>query len=194
MIRRSLLALAVALFAVVLTGCGPKWIVVAQAAPNPFINQSRFSVLPVDFRGLEVGAKPESLYLAEKSEEQRQSFLGDKAGLNEEFTGALIKQARELGLDVVLATGPNDAPFQIRPSVSWLEPGWYIGIMSAPSQVKMMLQIVLPDGRVLDEIRIQHGTNGSIIDAASGTRLRSDGRGLGALSAIYLNSRVRPEE
>jgi hypothetical protein len=194
MIRRSLLVLAVALFAFALTGCGPKWIVVAQAAPNPFVNQSRFSVLPVDFRGLEIGDKPEAVYLAEKSEEQRQSFLGDKAGMNEEFTASLIKQARELGLDVVLATGPNDAPFQIRPSVAWLEPGWYIGIMSAPSQVKMRLQIVLPDGRVLDEILMKHATPGNITTAASGTRLRSDGKGLGALTATYLSSRVHPEK
>ena len=194
MIRRSLLAFTLALFALVLTGCGPKWIVVTQAAPNPFVNQSRFSVLPIDFTGLEIGAKPESVYLSEKSQEQRESFNGDKAGVNEEFTGAIIKQARELGLDVVLATGPNDAPFQIRPSVAWLEPGFFAGIMSAPSVVRMKLQIVLPDGRVLDEIRLQHATPGSFINAASGSRLREDGKVLGVLTAKYLNSRVRPEK
>lgn len=194
MIRRSLLAVVVALFALVLTGCGPKWIVVVQAAPNPFVNQSRFSVLPVDFTGLEIGAKPEAVYLGEKTEEQRESFRGDKAGVNEEFTGALLKQARELGFDVVLATGPNDAPFQIRPSVAWLEPGFYAGIVGAPSQMRMKIQIVLPDGRVLDEIRMEHRTDGSVFNAASGTRLRTDGRVLGELTAKYLNTRIHPEQ
>jgi hypothetical protein len=194
MIRRSLLALTVALFALALIGCGPKWVVVMQAVPDPFINQSRFSVLPVDFTGLEIGAKPEAIYLAEKTAEQRESFLNDKAGVNEEFTGGLMKEARELGLDVVLATGPNDAPFQIRPSIAWLEPGFFAGIVGAPSEVKMRLQIVLPDGRVLDEILMKHATPGNITTAASGTRLRSDGKGLGALTATYLSSRVHPEK
>lgn len=192
MIRRSLFLLTFVLFALALTGCGPKWIVVTQAAPNPFVNQSRFSVMPIDFAGLEIGSKPEANYLAEKSQDQRDSFAGDKAGINEEFTGALIKEARELGFDVVLATGPSDAPFQIRPSVAWLEPGFFAGVIGAPSQVRMKVQIVLPDGRVLDEIRITHLTGASFINAASGSRLRADGKGLGVLGAKYLSSRVHP--
>jgi hypothetical protein len=193
MIRRSLFLLTFALFAFVLTGCGPRWVVVAQAAPNPFVGQGRFAVLPVDFAGLEIGAKPEAIYLSEKSQEQRDSFMSDKAALNEAYTGALISQARALGVDVVLATGPNDAPFQIRPSVAWLEPGWFGGIVSAPSQVKMAVKIVLPDGRVLDEIRMMHATGASFITAASGTRLRGDGQGLGVMTSQYLKTRVQPK-
>ena len=150
--------------------------------------------MPVDFAGLEIGSKPEAIYLAEKSQDQRDSFMGDKAGINEEFTGALIQEARALGFDVVLATGPNDAPFQIRPSVAWLEPGFFAGVMGAPSRVRMRVQIVLPDGRVLDEIRIEHATGASFVNAASGSRLRADGKGLGALTAKYVSTRIHPGE
>jgi hypothetical protein len=191
--RRILLALTVALFALALLGCGPRWVVVLQTTPNPLVNQSKFSVLPIDFTGLEIGEKPEGLYLSEKSPEQRESFEGDKVGMNEEFTKALMSKARELGLDVVLATGPNDAPFQIRPSVAWIEPGYFIGIMGAPSQVRMKLRIMTPDGRVLDEIGMKHLTGASVLTAASGSRFRKDGEGLGEWTARYLGTRVHPE-
>ena len=192
--RRILLAVTVALFSLALIGCGPPWVVVMQTTPDPFVNQSKFSVLPIDFTGLEIGEKPEGLYLSEKTPEQRESFLADKAGMNEEFTKALIGKAREFGLDVVLATGPNDAPFQIRASVAWIEPGFFTGFVNAPSQVRMKLRLMTPDGRVLDEIGMNHHTDASLFAAASGSRLRKDGEGLGAWSARYLGERVHPEK
>ncbi len=192
--RRILLAVTVALFSLALIGCGPPWVVVMQTTPDPFVNQSKFSVLPIDFTGLEIGEKPEGLYLSEKNPEQRESFQGDKAGINEEFTKTLIGKARELGLDVVLATGPNDAPFQIRASVSWIEPGFFTGFVNAPSQVRMKLRIMTPDGRVLDEIGMKHHTDASLFAAASGSRFRKDGEGLGEWAARYLGERVHPEK
>jgi hypothetical protein len=192
--RRILLAVSVALFSLALIGCGPPWVAVMQTTPNPFVNQSRFSVLPIDFTGLEIGEKPEGLYLSEKDPEQRESFQGDKAGVNEEFTKALMSKARELGIDVVMATGPNDAPFLIRASVPWIEPGYFAGIMGAPSQVRMRLQIMTADGRVLDEIGMKHLTGASVLAAASGSRLRKDGEGLGEWTARYLGTRVHPEQ
>ncbi|MEP7119806.1 MAG: hypothetical protein ABJE95_02805 [Byssovorax sp.] len=192
MYRRSLLALTMVLFALALIGCGPPWVVVMQTTPNPFVNAPKFSVVPTDFTGLTIGDKPEQVYLAGKDAGQQQSFASDKAGINEEFVNTLIKQAREAGIEVVLGTGPGDAPFQIHPAVGWIEPGFYVGVASAPSQVRMRLQITTPDGRVLDEIIMKHLTGGSLFNPSSGGRFRSDGGGLGAWSAKYLNSRVHP--
>ena len=192
--RRFLLAVTFALFSLALIGCGPPWVVVMQTTPDPFANQGKFSVLPIDFTGLTIGEKPEGLYLSEKSPEQRESFQGDKAGVNEEFTKALISKARDLGVDVVLATGPDAAPFQISASVAWLEPGFFAGVIGAPSQVRMKLRILTPDGRVLDEINMKHHTDASLFAAASGSRLRKDGEGLGAWAARYLDTRVHPKQ
>lgn len=192
MYRRSLLALAMFLFALALTGCAPPWIVVTQTTPNPFVNAPKFSVLPTDYTGLSIGEKPESVYLAGKDAGQQQSFQADKAGINEEFVNALIKQAREAGIEVVLGTGPGDAPFQIHPAIQWVEPGFFAGVMGAPSQTRMKLQITAPDGRVLDEIQMKHITGASFIYASSGGRLRKDGQGLGEWAAKYLNTRVHP--
>jgi hypothetical protein len=188
-----LIVLTVALFAFALTGCSPPWVVVMQTTPDPFVNAPKFSVLPTDFTGLTIGEKPEAVYLGEKDAGQQQSFLGDKAGINEEFVNALIKQAREAGIEVVLASGPADAPFVIHPSIQWVEPGYFAGVVGAPSQTRMKLQITAPDGRVLDEILMRHMTGASFIYASSGGRLRKDGQGLGEWSAKYLKTRVHPE-
>ena len=194
MYRRSLLVLTVVLFALALIGCGPPWVVVMQTTPNPLVNAPKFSVLPTDFTGLTVGSKPEAVYLSEKDAGQQQSFAADKAGINEEFVNGLIKKAREDGIEVVLGTGPGDAPFQIHPSIAWIEPGFYAYVVSAPSRVRMKLQITAPDGRVIDEITMQHATGATLLNPSSGGRYRSDGGGLGGWTAKYLKSRVHPEK
>ncbi len=191
-VRRALAAtIAVGALGLV-AGCGPSWQILRQANPDPFLGQTRFSVLPVNFTGLRVGEKTEADYLAEKDAEARNNWAGDKLGLNEEFTSNLISKAHEHGLSVVPATGPSDAPFVIRPSVAWLEPGYYIGISAGSSKVKMTVQITAADGAVLDEIIVEHGTGGSIQNAAVGTRLREDGENIGHIVADYLASRVAP--
>lgn len=186
-------ALLIPILAALLAGCGPPWQILRQANPDPFIRQTKFAVLPINFTGLRVGEKTEADYLAEKDAEARNNWVGDKLGLNEEFTSNLISTAREHGLTVVPATGPGDAPFVIRPSVAWLEPGYYIGIAAGSSKVKMTVQITAPDGAVLDELIIQHGTGGSVQNAAVGTRLREDGENIGQILAEYLKTRVFPE-
>jgi hypothetical protein len=188
--RRSLL-LALT-FGAALVGCGPPWHVIRQAAPDPFLGQRRFSVLPIDFGGLRIGNKPEEVYLAEKDAKQQASFAEDKAALNEQFLQKLVLHGHELGLDIVPATGPADAPFLIRPSVQFIEPGFYVGVAASPSHVEMMVRITAPDGKVLDEIAIDHGTQSGMVNPSSGQRLRSDGAGLGAGVAGYLATRVSP--
>jgi hypothetical protein len=172
------------------TGCGPSWQISKQAMPDPFLGQKKFAVLPVDYSGLQVGEKGEAEYLAEKDAETQGNWAGDKLGLNDRFAEKLAEEARESGLEIVKATGPADAPFMIRPHVAWIEPGYYIGISGGSSNVKMTLQITSPDGKVLDEILIEHGTSGTVTTASTGQRLRSDGAGLGATAAKYLAFRA----
>jgi hypothetical protein len=190
--HRSMLIAVLLTLAALVVGCGPPWQIVRQANPSPFVGQKKFAVLPVNFTGLRVGEKDEAGYLAEKDEESKGKWAGDKLGINSEFTTNLTTTAQEYGIVVVPATGPADAPFVIRPAVAWLEPGYFIGISAGSSKVKMTVQITAPDGAVLDEILIEHGTGGSIQNAAVGTRLREDGENLGKILGKYLNSRVNP--
>jgi len=196
--RRSLLSSLVV--AAALLGCAPTWHVVVQAAPDPFLGQKKFSVLPINFGGLHVGGKTEEQYLSEKTEKQRASFAEDKAAFNEKFTSELLAHGRDAGVEIALATGPGDAPFMIQPSVGFLEPGFYVGVASAPSRVEMSVKITTPDGKVLDEILLEHGTDsrsgfsvgGISLNPSSGGRLRKDGEALGKIIAKYVQTRVAP--
>lgn len=189
--RRHIFILAAALAAApLLSGCGPRWIVLTQAAPNPLINQNKFAVLPVDYTGLTVGQKTEADYLSEKDEDTRSKWDGDKEGLNTEFLKVFTERAASNGINIVKATGPADAPFVIRPKVEFIEPGYYALVSKRPSEVRMKVQITAADGKIIDEITLRHGTDGSITNPAVGNRLRDDGEGLGAIMADYLKTRV----
>jgi hypothetical protein len=183
------LAFAAALSAApLLAGCGPAWIVHSQAAPDPFLGQKSFAVLPIDYAGLQVGAKSEQDYLSGKTPDQQESFRNDKEALNGEFLHTLQEHSEQLGIQVVPATGPQSAPFLIKPSVQWIEPGYNVVVSSHPSEVQMVVRITTPDGKVLDEV----GMRSKSTDYASGSRLRTDGAHLGKIMAAYLQSRVAP--
>ena len=189
--RRHFFVLAAALVAApVLAGCGPRWIVLTQAAPNPLVNQNKFGLMPIDYTGLIVGEKSEADYLASKDEESRASWAGDKGGIDTEFGKVLMEKATGAGINVVKATGPADAPFMIRPKVEFIEGGIYTYVFNKPSEVRMKVQITTPDGKVIDEIAIKHGTPASITNPAIGNRLRDDGESLGVIAAKYLQFRV----
>jgi len=193
--RRHFFVLAAALVAApVLAGCGPRWIVLTQAAPNPLVNQNKFGLMPIDYTGLIVGEKSEADYLASKDEESRASWAGDKGGIDTEFGKVLMEKATGAGINVVKATGPADAPFMIRPKVEFIEGGIYTYVFNKPSEVRMKVQITTPDGKVIDEIAIKHGTPASITNPAIGNRLRDDGEALGAIMAQYLQFRVSGQQ
>jgi hypothetical protein len=199
--RRSFVTLgAVVTGSTLLGGCAPPWHVIAFASPNPFFGQRRFAVTPIEYAGLMIGRKPEPVYLAGKDPKQQASFLEDKAALNEKFLERLIVRSKEGGIDVVPATGPDAAPFIIRPHVDFIEPGFYAGVVGAPSEVHMHVGITGPGGPPLDQIELIHGTDprsgfsvgGFAIpkDPSSGGRLRADGAALGDLVGRYLITRV----
>lgn len=193
--RRHFFVFAAALAAApLLAGCGPRWIVLTQASPNPLLNQNKFGLMPIDYTGLIVGEKSEAEYLASKDEESRASWAGDKGGIDTEFGKVLMERATGAGINVVKATGPGDAPFMIRPKVEFIEGGIYTYVFNKASEVRMKVQITTPDGKVIDEIAIKHSTPASITNPAIGNRLRDDGEGLGAIMAQYLQVRVTGQQ
>ncbi len=195
--RRSLLLMGAAALALTAAGCAPPWQVILEAVPDPFINQRRFAVLPVDFTGLRVGDVSEGEFLTSKDPDQVRSFAGDKQGINAEFTRALIESAHNEGLDVIMATGPTAAPYFIRPSIAFVEPGYEAVVFRKESVVDMTFRITTPDGRVLDEVKIRGTTQGmkrriGVDLFSSGGRLRACATRLGLITAAYLKKRVEP--
>jgi len=193
MIRRTALACLLLAAATVAAGCGPSWAVIRAQSPNPLIGQTRFAVFPVDMSAFSVGGGSEADYLAEKDADSRADWQGDKAGINEEYTKVLIQTASELGFSVVPATGPQSAPYFIRPRVDFIEPGFYAVVASGASRVRMTILITTADGGIIDEVLVQHGTQGGMTNPAVGNRLRDDGEALGELTAEYLQTRISPD-
>jgi hypothetical protein len=202
--RRRVLLLVFAAFALLLAGCAPPWAVVQQTTPNPFVNQRKFAIAPTDFSALRVGSKSEAEYLAGKDEAQQRSFQADKTAANEALTGALITSAHAAGVEIVLATGPTDGPFVIRPALLFFEPGFYAGILASPSRLDVSLKITSPDGAILDEVLMSHRTaaptmNNNLLGAmvnldkmSSGGRLRADAAWIGEAGGKYLLTRIAP--
>jgi hypothetical protein len=185
MLRRTLLALApIALLS--LAGCGPKWVVLGQANPNPFIGQRAFAVQPIDFANLRVGDKEEAAWLAEKDAEQRGSWSQDKGSINAKFFDSLKTEAAEAGIQIVPATGPSSAPYLIHVRVGWVEPGFYVGVASGPGQVKYEVQITTPDGRPIDAIQVQPAAGGF----STSQRMSTCGDLGGKIVAKYLAERT----
>jgi hypothetical protein len=194
---RGVWVLMFAALAALLTGCSPNYHVIQQASPNPFVGQTRFAVMPVEMKGLRVGDKTEESYLAEKDEGQRESFRVDKEAMQHRFDAALVSGARDEGIEVGAA---GQAPFVIRPRITFVEPGFYAVVASGRSRVEMRIQITTPDGKVLDEIEAWNETDsrsgasvgGISLNPSSGGRLRDDAAGIGQTLADYLAERVHP--
>ncbi len=184
-----LFAFGAMLLGLFLVACGPPYKVITQANPNPFIGANKFVVMPIDYSNLHIGSKTEAEYASSKNEKQQGSFEGDKEGINNEFAQNLKIKALDEGINVDVAAGEVKT-FVIKPVVSFVEPGFYAYVAAHPSKVTMTVKITGPDGKELDEILVEHESQASMYNPASGGRLRSDGKALGAYVARYLADRT----
>lgn len=199
---KSFLLFAFAAAAALLAGCAPRWTVLREAQPNPFVGKTEFAVMPIDYSGLHVGELTEAEYLARKDEGQQASFDGDKRGMIAKFEEAMRSAAADEGIHVQSAEGEVTAPFIIKPHVTFVEPGFYAVVASGASQVNMTVRIETAQGQLLDEIELIHATNsangssvmGISLNPSSGGRLREDAEEIGDAMGEYLITRVRPDD
>lgn len=181
MAKHLVVLLASSLLAFVLIGCGPRWQIVSQASPNPMSAGSKFFVEPLHFENLIVGGKNEDAYQATKSPEQQASWKSDKDGMATEFADG-YSDARDA---VGTAASPAGA-FTVRPHITFIEPGFDIGIASRPAEVRINVQILNEQNAVVDEFTINAMANGF----ASGSRVRVAAKDLGKVTARYVKART----
>lgn len=187
--RLALFAGLVAL-ALPLTGCGPRWVVIQQASPDPLFGAKNFYVEGIHYDPPIIGSITEREYLAGKSADQKDSWLTDKSDTSNRYVAALIADLTE----GQFMTQPAPGVFIIRPIVSFIEPGFYAGIAAAPTVVRMRIQVLSSEGAIVDEIKVPSMIGASMIYASSGTRLRMAGEDLGRVTADYLRKRIFPEK
>jgi hypothetical protein len=172
-------------------GCGPPWVVVVQATPNPFVNQRQFSLEPVHMENLTIGEKSEAAWQSEKDAEQRSSWQQDKSSFATNFITHLSGEIPELRL--LAGPPPDPRTFIIRPTVTYIEPGFYAYVASHATEVRMTLQILNAGGGILDEIKIEVAVAATLTNPSTGGRLRDAGDKLGDIVAEYLRTRVFPQ-
>ena len=193
MFGRWVVTLSIAAIYFSATACGGSYHVVRSAEPNPFSCRAGFVVAPITYEGLEVGKKTETEYLSDKSEETRRDWDADKKAMGREFSRSLIQNAAHKGIRIDASTTPGAAGhFVIQPRVGFVEPGFFGGPAMHSSEVRMTVVIQSPDGRPLDEIRMENETLGSIAYPSTRSRFERDGEKLGESLAEYLNGRVIP--
>jgi hypothetical protein len=192
--RRHALWILMLCLAPLLAACGHPWKTARQAMPNPFYGQARFGIVPIAFHALQVGKKSESDWMAEKDAEQQQSWQEDKSAMNEEFTEALVARASSEDVIVVRAATAADAPFFVRASVTFYEPGVFTGVFNMDTLLKATVQLTDPAGRVLDEFSIEATSPASLFNPSTGGRARDAASQLGKLAAMYIIHRVQGED
>ncbi len=178
--RRS----GIALLALVAASCGPPWQVVRQAMPNPMLGQRAFVLAPMSFVNLVVGEKPEAAYLAEKDPGQRGSWDQDKSAMAQMFLDGVRGTAEGLAISPRSSGG-----FTVEPHVTFIEPGFYVGLAARSSEVNMTVRI-LQGGTLLDEITIGVTVPADLGNPSVGGRLRAGASRLGGILGRYLVHRT----
>lgn len=185
--RKSLLALALVLSLVSL-GCGPPWVVVTAAIPNPFVGTKEFALEPMHFEDMTVGEKVESKYLATKDDEQKKSWEADKKAFDSQFKESLASSLPE----AQFKDGKEKLPFLIRPRVMYIEPGFYAVTASLSTEVRITIEILNDQNEVIEIINLRKSVPGTLNNPSVGGRLKTAAEGLGEQAAQYLRTRIFP--
>ena len=181
-----LFATAVLLTAFTVSGCGPSWVIVRQANPNPLAGQTNLSVDGMHYETMTVGGKPEGIYLADKDQNQRDSFLNDKNETAKVFFTTLRAEAKGL----VLSDAAPGAVFVVQPTVTFWEPGYYAYVARQNSIMNLVLRILDGQGQVIDEVNLTTQVEATLFNPSTGGRMGSAARQLAEEVARYLRFRT----
>jgi hypothetical protein len=159
------------------------WIVVRQAAPDPFLGHTQFRLELIHFEHAQIGDRPsEAAFLSDKRRKELDDWEVAKRGMNDNFAQGLAEG------HVLIDQG---APFVIRPIVSFADPGKYAFIYARNTNVSLTVQLVDANSQqVLDEIGIAVTVGSSMYDPSADHRLREAADTLGKLAANYVSRRA----
>jgi hypothetical protein len=169
--------------AFVLAGCGPRWVVMKQASPNPMTDKSNFMVEKGTFDStFRVGSKTEQQWMSEKKAETKENWDGDKVAMTEKFVEGFMG-AKD---NVLVANAAGAGVFSVRAKYVHYDPGYYAVVSSAPTTLEADVEFLDASGAVVDVIRV-NVKQGAF---SSGEGARRCAAEIGALSAKYLKTRV----
>ena len=178
--RRVLCFIGFGLLVAALAGCGPPWKVLKESSPPAIKGKASFAVV-ADFGGMMVGGKSEAEYLAEKDEDAKANFAGDKDGMTEHFI-------KELSGAKGISIAGDPASADVVVTVKWVfvEPGVYTAVFNKPTTVTARVSFAV-GGEVMDEIEITYTQQADIYHPSSGQRMRNCAEEIGAIARKFIN-------
>ena len=178
-----MLSSVVLMLALALGGCGPKWVVVKQATPNPITATSNFKVEKGSFAPtFHVGSKTEQEWMSEKKAHTKENWDGDKVAMTEQFVEGFMAEKD----NILVANAAGTGVFSVRATYLQYDPGYYAVVSSAPTQLDADVEFLDASGAVVDVIRI-HVKNAGF---SSGAGARRCAQQIGTLAAKYLKERA----
>jgi hypothetical protein len=148
-----------------LAGCGANYAVAGHAQSAAFERpRCHIVVEGLTADRLTVDGKPEAAYLADKKAKSVASSASDKVASEQQFRDKLMAKNGAL-----FTAGTNDDTFVVRPSWTMWDPGYFAGMFSKPGTVKLVLDVVGPDGKRVDRVAVEAQSSK---DYSSGSRMR----------------------
>lgn len=176
-----------------IVGCSSHevWTVTQYAHPNPLEGQTHMAVAPLYFDDLKVGEEREADYVARKGPDFGKKWLDDKQAMNALFVQKLRSNASYRGIRITEAD--SDAPFVIRPRVTFLQRGYFGGAFRQRARLKAVVEITRPNGDLVDQIvvhEIVEHVEDDHLNITAGARMRRLAEKLGRHTALYVQARV----
>ena len=188
LVRRCFVLLACVASLAGAAGCRDRYVVRHAASPNPLVKVRSFTAEPLAFE-TRVEGKPEADWLAKQPDETRRAWPASKTAMIAAFMRGLATDARSAGLTIEPAPGADRAP-RIRAIVRHVEPGHFDGPTSTDTLVEMDVEIVSPDGIVLDAITSSAVVPATALNLDLADRLRDAAKAVGENVARYLKDRT----
>lgn len=173
-----------ALVGLLTLGCGPSWTVVRQDASSSLFGVQSIAVDPVQIENLRIGEKSEAEWLAKKKPEQQLSWEADKAALDQRFFQGIAESLKAKNIRLLREGNYPGVP-HVRAVISRIEPGFYGGIVNAPAEVDVTLQVI--QGNAVSR-EITYQSKG--LDFSLGGRVRVAAKQAGFIAAKYLETQV----
>lgn len=164
-------------------GC-TRWTVVRQAAPNPMNGATKFVLEPLHWENATVGGKTEAEYFSDKEPQQQQSYVTDKL----ETTALFVSQVKARGAVQWVVADPQ--AYIVRPIVEHWEPGFYAAVAHRDARMDLRVQILTPQGQVVDEFTTWAMAASTLTSPSTGGRMRTCGEDVGGVVGKYLTVRI----
>ena len=147
-----------------------------------------FAIEPIHFEGLQVGQMLEGQWLATKTPQQQASYQADKQAMIQNFIERLT--ARNENLQIIAGPPPGPQTFVIRPILTFIEQGFFAYVANRDTEARMTIQILTPQGQIIDEIITYDRVTANLYNPSTGGRMRSVGVHLANHLTDYLRART----